>query len=98
MRRLAAPGIVAPALVLLVVLALWQLGAFHGLFGLRTFSVPYPDAIVAGLGKHGQGKPRKENQRKKQRFHGNTARRRGLFVPVFHQYCTVGAFRSSYHE
>jgi NitT/TauT family transport system permease protein len=42
------PALVAPVVVLVAGLALWQGGAFHALFGLKTFTVPYPSAIVAG--------------------------------------------------
>jgi NitT/TauT family transport system permease protein len=34
-----------PLAVLVVVLTLWQLGAFHALFGLREFQLPYPSQI-----------------------------------------------------
>ena len=43
-----APALVAPLAVLALGLGLWQLGAFHAVFGLKTFTVPYPSAIVAG--------------------------------------------------
>jgi NitT/TauT family transport system permease protein len=39
---------VAPVVVLVVGLAVWQAGGFHALFGLKTFTVPYPSAIVGG--------------------------------------------------
>jgi NitT/TauT family transport system permease protein len=52
-RRLAGPTVLAPLIVLVIVLVLWQGGLFHGLFGLKTFSVPYPDAIVGGIEKQG---------------------------------------------
>lgn len=40
----------APVVLLVAVLAAWQGGLFHALFGFRTFTVPYPDAILAGAG------------------------------------------------
>jgi NitT/TauT family transport system permease protein len=49
-RRLATPRIWGPLIVLVVVLGAWQSGLFHSLFGFRTFTVPYPDAILAGFG------------------------------------------------
>jgi NitT/TauT family transport system permease protein len=44
----AAAALVAPLVVLVVGLAAWQGGIFHALFGLKTFTVPYPSAIVEG--------------------------------------------------
>ncbi len=49
----AAPALVAPLAVLVVALGLWQLGVFHAIFGLKTFTVPYPSAIVAGWQDNG---------------------------------------------
>jgi NitT/TauT family transport system permease protein len=48
LRLLASPILVAPVVVLVVGLTLWQAGAFHALFGLKTFTVPYPSAIIDG--------------------------------------------------
>jgi NitT/TauT family transport system permease protein len=48
-----APALVAPLAVLAVGLGLWQLGAFHAIFGLKTFTVPYPSAILAGWQDNG---------------------------------------------
>jgi NitT/TauT family transport system permease protein len=45
--------VIAPLAVLVAVLAVWEAGWFHALFGLKTFSVPYPSAIVAGLDRQG---------------------------------------------
>ena len=53
-RSLGSPAIVAPAIVGFAVLALWQAGAFHALFGLKTFTVPYPSAILDGWPENGQ--------------------------------------------
>lgn len=50
---LRSPAVVAPALVGLTVLLLWQGGVFHALFGLRTFTVPYPAVIIAGWPDNG---------------------------------------------
>jgi NitT/TauT family transport system permease protein len=52
-RRIGLPpALLAPLAVGLVVVGLWQAGAFHALFGLKTFTVPYPAAIVDGWGDH----------------------------------------------
>lgn len=48
-----SPALVAPAVVGVAVLALWQAGAFHALFGLKTFTVPYPSAIIDGWPDNG---------------------------------------------
>lgn len=53
LSRLAAPAIIAPLVVLVVGVALWQGGLFHALFGLKTFTVPYPSAIVDGWEANG---------------------------------------------
>jgi ABC-type nitrate/sulfonate/bicarbonate transport system permease component len=53
LRRLANPAVVGPALVFVVVVGVWQLGLFHAIFNLKTFTVPYPDGIVAGIEEHG---------------------------------------------
>jgi NitT/TauT family transport system permease protein len=52
LRRVASPGVVGPVLVLLLVLGVWQLGLFHALFGLKTFTVPYPAGILGGVEKN----------------------------------------------
>ncbi|MGH2406847.1 MAG: ABC transporter permease [Candidatus Limnocylindrales bacterium] len=52
-RRILASPAVAPLIVFVIALAIWQLGGFHALFGLKTYSVPYPSAIMAGLTKNG---------------------------------------------
>jgi NitT/TauT family transport system permease protein len=38
-----------PLVVLVALLALWQLGAFHAVFGLREFQLPYPLQIAQAL-------------------------------------------------
>lgn len=48
-----AQAFVAPLAVLAFGLGLWQLGAFHAAFNLKTFTVPYPSAIVAGWQDNG---------------------------------------------
>lgn len=53
MRRLASPVVIAPVVVLVVFMALWQSGALHSAFGLPTYNVPYPSTIVDELPKHG---------------------------------------------
>jgi len=37
--------LIEPALLLVVLLSVWQLGAVHALFHLREFQLPYPDQI-----------------------------------------------------
>ena len=44
-QRLTSPGILAPVLLGVAVIAVWQLGVFHTLFNLKTYTVPYPAAI-----------------------------------------------------
>lgn len=53
LRRAFNPALVGPAVVFVAVLGLWQLGLFHAVFNLKTFTVPYPDGIVAGIEDHG---------------------------------------------
>jgi NitT/TauT family transport system permease protein len=56
-RRQARPGerfraasrVVAPLAVLVVVLGLWEGGAFHRLLNVREFTLSYPSQIVAAL-------------------------------------------------
>jgi NitT/TauT family transport system permease protein len=52
-RRSVNVAIVGPIVVFVVVATAWQLGLFHAIFGFKTFTVPYPDGIVAGIEKHG---------------------------------------------
>lgn len=52
-RRLASPTLIAPLVLLLVFLALWQGGAFHALLNLKTFTVPYPATIASGVSSYG---------------------------------------------
>lgn len=42
-------AIIAPVVVAVVVLGVWQLGWIHSLFGLRTFTVPLPFDIIAQM-------------------------------------------------
>jgi NitT/TauT family transport system permease protein len=51
--RLASPTIVGPLVVFVVVVGLWQLGVFHAIFNIKTFTIPYPSGIVAGIEEHG---------------------------------------------
>jgi NitT/TauT family transport system permease protein len=53
LRRLWTPIVVAPVVVLVGGLALWQAGAFHAAFGLKSFTVPLPSTILAGLPRNG---------------------------------------------
>jgi NitT/TauT family transport system permease protein len=48
LRGVPASALIAPVVVLVVGLAVWQAGGFHALFGLKTFTVPYPSAIIDG--------------------------------------------------
>lgn len=52
-RRLWTPVLVSPAIVLLLVLGLWQGGIFHAVFGIRSFTLPLPTAILDGLPDNG---------------------------------------------
>ena len=49
---LANAAVVGPIAVFIIVVGLWQLGVFHAIFNLRTFTVPYPDGIVGGFEEH----------------------------------------------
>lgn len=51
-RRGAAPAVVGPIVVFVVFVGMWQLGVFHAIFNLKTFTVPYPAGIVGGFGQH----------------------------------------------
>jgi NitT/TauT family transport system permease protein len=51
-RRLFPSAIFGPLVVFVVVVGAWQLGVFHALFNLKTFTVPYPAGIVAGIEEH----------------------------------------------
>jgi NitT/TauT family transport system permease protein len=52
--RTSSATVLAPLIVFVAVLAFWQLGGFHALFGLKTFTVPYPSAIWDGLARNGE--------------------------------------------
>jgi NitT/TauT family transport system permease protein len=51
-RRIATPAVVGPIVVFVVVVGLWQLGVFHAIFNLKTFTVPYPAGIIGGIEEH----------------------------------------------
>jgi len=51
-RRVATAAVLGPLVVFLVVVGLWQLGLFHAIFNLKTFTVPYPSGIVGGIEEH----------------------------------------------
>lgn len=53
LRRLASPPALAPIILGIVVVGLWQLGAFHGAFNLKLYTVPYPSQILEALGERG---------------------------------------------
>jgi NitT/TauT family transport system permease protein len=46
-NRLAVWG--PPLMVFIALVGLWQLGAFHALFGLKEFQLPYPAQIALAL-------------------------------------------------
>jgi ABC-type nitrate/sulfonate/bicarbonate transport system permease component len=54
LRRLASPAAIAPILLGIIVVALWQLGAFHAAFNLKPYTVPYPNQIVGAVGESGE--------------------------------------------
>jgi NitT/TauT family transport system permease protein len=49
----ASPMALAPIVLGIVVVALWQLGAFHTAFNLKPYTVPYPNQIVDALSENG---------------------------------------------
>jgi NitT/TauT family transport system permease protein len=51
--RLVPLNVIAPVLVLIIVVGLWQAGVFHAIFNIKTFTIPYPDGIIGGIGEHG---------------------------------------------
>ena len=51
--RLRSPVVLAPVIVLVIFLALWQTGVLHGAFGLPTYNVPYPTTILDELDDNG---------------------------------------------
>jgi NitT/TauT family transport system permease protein len=53
LSRLTSPVVLAPLIVRVVVVTLWQAGTLHGLFSLPTYNVPYPSTIVAELEDNG---------------------------------------------
>ena len=44
--RLIALRVIPPLLILVTVLAAWEMGVFHNLLDLKIFTVPYPTAVV----------------------------------------------------
>lgn len=55
-RRLAvrsAAPVIAPGLVFAGTLLAWQGGLFHGVFGFKEFTVPFPATIIGGLSENG---------------------------------------------
>jgi NitT/TauT family transport system permease protein len=52
-RRSVNITVVGPMIVFAVVVAVWQLGLFHTIFGFKVYTVPYPDGILAGIEEHG---------------------------------------------
>jgi NitT/TauT family transport system permease protein len=49
LRRIASPALWGPLIVFVLVVGAWQSGVFHAIFGFKTFTVPYPSAIVEGF-------------------------------------------------
>jgi NitT/TauT family transport system permease protein len=49
MRRLATPAVIAPIVLGVFVVSLWQMGAFHSLFNLKPYTVPFPAQIVGAI-------------------------------------------------
>jgi NitT/TauT family transport system permease protein len=47
--RLVSPSLWGPIIVMIVTITAWEAGLFHAIFGFRTFTVPYPSAILAGV-------------------------------------------------
>jgi len=52
-RRLASPMVIAPLLLGLTLLLIWQAGFIHSLFNIKSFTVPYPNSIGTALAKNG---------------------------------------------
>jgi NitT/TauT family transport system permease protein len=52
-RAITSPVLIAPLAVAVAVLAVWQAGAFHALFNIKTFTVPYPTSIGEALSEAG---------------------------------------------
>jgi NitT/TauT family transport system permease protein len=48
-RRLATPIAIAPVLLGVTVVALWQVGLFHAAFNLKPYTVPYPAEILGAV-------------------------------------------------
>ncbi|MEA2622467.1 MAG: NitT/TauT family transport system permease protein [Chloroflexota bacterium] len=53
LRFVTSPVLVAPLVVAVAILAVWQAGAFHALFNIKTFTLPYPTSIGEALSKAG---------------------------------------------
>jgi NitT/TauT family transport system permease protein len=53
LRAIASPLVVAPALLAVFILVIWQLGVFHTVFNIKPFTVPYPASIGDALAKNG---------------------------------------------
>lgn len=52
-RRLASPAALAPIILGIVVIGLWQMGAFHSAFKLQPYTVPYPNQILGAVEESG---------------------------------------------
>jgi NitT/TauT family transport system permease protein len=49
-----SPLVAAPVVLAVAVLLVWQLGLFHTLFNIKSFTVPYPSSIGNALSDNGQ--------------------------------------------
>jgi NitT/TauT family transport system permease protein len=48
-RRLVSPVVLAPLILGVVVIGLWQLGVFHSAFNLKPYTVPFPAQIAGAI-------------------------------------------------
>lgn len=53
-RAVTSPLVVAPVVLGVVVIAMWQVGAFHTVFNIKSFTLPYPNTIAAAVGPNSQ--------------------------------------------
>lgn len=53
LRATASPLLIAPVVLGVAILVVWQAGVFHGLFNIKSFTLPYPSGIADAFGKNG---------------------------------------------
>jgi NitT/TauT family transport system permease protein len=53
-RRLVSPQVVAPLVLGVIVIAVWQAGLLHSAFNLKPYTVPYPEKILEAIGDDGE--------------------------------------------